>query len=178
MDINQSSTVRRIRRLSFGVKWLCILALVIFIASVALNGLSLHLSSETEPVFRTGDPLLSNPIQNRLASLPYQLSVCAALVSAIGLFNQYAQGAIFTQKSVLWFWRLAFSALFAAVLNAIKGILAGFLGWFASPQEPVKFVIDLGAVDILAIGFAVILLAIAIVQHEAQQKLDDLRLIF
>lgn len=174
----QTINIQRILRVSTIIKWLCILALIVFGASAIFGGLSLHLSSDAAPTFLTGSQSFAQPLLLRLAALPYQLSICAVLICVVGMFDQYARGNIFTNQSVLWFRWFAFATLAAAILNALQGVFEALLRLIVEPQREVLVDVDLGTSDILFFGIAIILLAVASIQKEAQHKLDELRLIF
>lgn len=178
MNQMQSKNARKIVRISLFIKWLCIAALIIFGASMILDGLSLSLSSDGNSVFRAGQLDGPRPVWDRLALLPYQLSICAVLGCAVGVFHQYATGNIFTARSVTWFRFFALAALASSILNILQGTFRSLFGWLAGSDQTVAVVVDLGGGDLLAIGVAIILLAIAFVQTEAHQKFDEFRLIF
>lgn len=178
MNQIQSKYVTQILWTSSVVKWLCVGALIVFAASTVFDGLSLHLSSDESPIFRTGTQTTSSTLPVRLAALPYQLSICALLIAAIVTFDQYARGNIFTHRSVAWFRWFAVFAVAAAGFNALQGVFVPLFSWFLTPQSEIVINVTIGGPDIMAFGAALILFAIASIQKEAQRKFDEFRLIF
>jgi len=178
--MNQSSLSipKGFRNLSLIICFLCLISLAVYLVQGFMGGLSIGLSSETGPQISTRLDTELRTWRERVAFIPFHLSVIFALLYGAATFWELSKGNIFTERSVkhlrlLSFWMLtiALSAMFSGIFLYLLRAVSGY-------GLDNNLSIELSASEFVTLGLSGMVHAFAWILREAKRHLDDVRLIF
>ncbi|MEP6343305.1 MAG: hypothetical protein ABJ275_08315 [Maricaulaceae bacterium] len=178
MNENHPPISKRFRNLSRLICFLCVFSAIIYLVQGFLGGLSVGLSSEAGPQINTGIGEVLRSWRERVALVPFYLSVVLTLLYGGAAFWELSKGNVFTKRSVkllsllaLWMFVMAVSAMFS-------GVFLFMLRAMSSLGLENSLTIDMSTSDFVTLGLSGMVYSFALILREAKRHVDDVRLIF
>lgn len=171
-------TSKGFRKLSHIICFMCLFGALIYLVQGFMGGLSVGVSSEAGPQLRTGLDAEARSWRERVALIPFHLSVVLTLLYGSATFWELSKGNIFTERSVklfsllaLWMFLLALSAMLSDVfLFALRAL--------SNVSFENNLIVKISISDFVILGLSGMVYAFALILREAKRYVDDVRLIF